>query len=519
MADLVGSLQWNGAQRELRNLQTPVRAPFSAPGDYSVPVAYSGQAFTSTRASTATYTRGGVEYTAATNRLRVSDSPLGALIEASRTQAYPTPDAPAAATTGSLATGSWIFWVVGSGSQAISAGTATATGWGTATAASPVVLNVTGAGTAVLGSVTGSLSFAQLENGSFATSKMHTAMTRAADNLTVPCPFTPADSAWLFDGMWTPENGSAWNAQANRTLISVGTYGTANSSFLFYDSTGMHWYVRDSANTLHDASSLSGWTTGHRVTIVNAGGNMTMYRDGLSVATATGGVISAWPTTINVGWWPTGAGRELSGSLSYLLAARLGDRATAFRIAGYTSAWAIGDSITAGNGLNPYTIRLQALLGPSYAVENNGIGATTAADMVGRWTNTIRPYRPSYLMILAGVNDIRTGCGTAACTEPSLQTMYDQAMADGTKVIAVTLLPFKGDAYWTSGLETERLALNTWIRNYVAAHPTQMALVDAAPDFDDGTGALKAIYDSGDHIHPNQAGFDHLADMIAPSFP
>lgn len=112
---------------------------------------------------------------------RITD--LGLLIEESRTNFLLNSTAPVTQTTGSLATGSYTLWIVGSGSAAITAGTGTATGLGTATAASPVTITVTVAGTFTVTN-TGSVTFFQLENGAVQTSRIVTAgatATRAAD--------------------------------------------------------------------------------------------------------------------------------------------------------------------------------------------------------------------------------------------------------------------------------------------------------------------------------------------------
>ena len=96
-------------------------------------------------------------------------SGLGLLREEPRTQYLGVTDTPATQTTTSLGTGSYTLWVIGSGSATSSAGTATITGGGAATAGTPNVFTVTVAGTVTV-TVSGSLTRFQLENGTFATS-------------------------------------------------------------------------------------------------------------------------------------------------------------------------------------------------------------------------------------------------------------------------------------------------------------------------------------------------------------
>ena len=70
--------------------------------------------------------------------------------------------------------------------------------------------------------------------------------------------------------------------------------------------------------------------------------------------------------------------------------------------------------------------------------------------------------------------------------------------------------PFLG--FWTPDLEAKRQAVNQWIRT---SHS-----YDAVIDFDktmrdpSHPTRLLAVYDSGDHLHPNDAGYRTMADAI-----
>jgi hypothetical protein len=171
---------------------------------------------------------------------RITD--LGLLIEESRTNFLLNSTAPVTQTTGSLGTGTYTLWVVGSGSAAITAGTGTATGLGTATAASPVTITVTVAGTFTVTN-TGSVTFFQLENGAFATSRIVTTgstATRAADVALVGG--LSAASAAKFPGQLSvqvltthPTSGATaveWAAQLNDGSLNnrIGTFRPPGSS-------------------------------------------------------------------------------------------------------------------------------------------------------------------------------------------------------------------------------------------------------------------------------------------------
>ena len=107
------------------------------------------------------------------------------LMEPAATNYLLNSDVPATQTTESLGTGDYILWVDGTGSAAVTAGTATITGGGTASDGTPDLFTVTGAGTVTV-TVTGSLDRFQLESGSVRTSYIPTttvAVSRAADAL------------------------------------------------------------------------------------------------------------------------------------------------------------------------------------------------------------------------------------------------------------------------------------------------------------------------------------------------
>jgi lysophospholipase L1-like esterase len=69
-----------------------------------------------------------------------------------------------------------------------------------------------------------------------------------------------------------------------------------------------------------------------------------------------------------------------------------------------------------------------------------------------------------------------------------------------------------GNGYYTPAAETLRQSVNQWIRTSGA--------FDGVVDFDqtmrdlNNIAALNPVYDSGDHIHPNDAGMQAMADAI-----
>jgi lysophospholipase L1-like esterase len=90
--------------------------------------------------------------------------------------------------------------------------------------------------------------------------------------------------------------------------------------------------------------------------------------------------------------------------------------------------------------------------------------------------------------------------------------MIARAHQQGLKIVGCTLTPFEGAAYFTPEGETKRQAVNKFIRAGGA--------YDGVIDFDavarDPGHAARFLpaYDSGDHLHPNDAGYKAMADAI-----
>jgi len=79
-------------------------------------------------------------------------------------------------------------------------------------------------------------------------------------------------------------------------------------------------------------------------------------------------------------------------------------------------------------------------------------------------------------------------------------------------VIGCTLTPYVGAVYAREAGEAVREAVNAFIRTGRA--------FDAVVDFDAATRdsadptRLRAAFDPGDHLHPNDAGYQAMADAV-----
>ncbi|MEU3747903.1 MULTISPECIES: SGNH/GDSL hydrolase family protein [Streptomyces] len=198
-----------------------------------------------------------------------------------------------------------------------------------------------------------------------------------------------------------------------------------------------------------------------------------------------------------------------------------------------------GDSITDGvgskldaNGRYPDELAERlAESGRPRAVVNHGIaGNQVVNDTTWAGERALKRFRQDVLtepgvrtvIVLEGINDI--GGSTATFPAPPTpdvsaaqliaghRTLIREAHAKGLKVVGATLTPIKGSFYDTPANEAKREAVNDWIRTSGA--------YDAVVDFDravaDPTDPDRILpaYDSGDGLHPNDAGYEAMAEAV-----
>ncbi|WP_033325884.1 SGNH/GDSL hydrolase family protein [Streptomyces yerevanensis] len=128
------------------------------------------------------------------------------------------------------------------------------------------------------------------------------------------------------------------------------------------------------------------------------------------------------------------------------------------------------------------------------------------------------------VVIALGVNDILR---TPHQTDPDkitsgLRELTEQAHNRGLRVIGATLMPFQGHRGYRPNLEATRQAVNAQIRSG--------DIFDDYVDFDEAVRdpynprRLNPLYDSGDHLHPSDRGYEQMAkkfdlDMLKGAAP
>jgi len=106
---------------------------------------------------------------------------------------------------------------------------------------------------------------------------------------------------------------------------------------------------------------------------------------------------------------------------------------------------------------------------------------------------------------------------TGAQLIAGVQQLISQAHTNGLKFLGSTLTPFKGAGGWSSTGETAREQYNAFILSPSSGCDGVVDQDTATHDPSNPEQYLPA-YDSGDHLHPNDAGYQAIANAVNLSF-
>lgn len=129
----------------------------------------------------------------------------------------------------------------------------------------------------------------------------------------------------------------------------------------------------------------------------------------------------------------------------------------------------LGDSITEGYGATGYPAYLETMVDKTCV--NAGIGGTTSDSGASRAAKLLSRYKPGYLCVLYGANDVNQG-KSVAFTMQNLQSICDYAASCRVCPILATLTPMSGQY---AGHEAAVKDLNVKIRNLAMAHGFRLA--------------------------------------------
>jgi lysophospholipase L1-like esterase len=178
-----------------------------------------------------------------------------------------------------------------------------------------------------------------------------------------------------------------------------------------------------------------------------------------------------------------------------------------FALNHYSRIYTLGDSETASGY---YQSKLSLLLPSTWKIVNNGIAGNNTTQMLARLSSDILNIGDAeYVIVMGGINDVYQDV-SAATIESNLQTIYTAIHATGAKVVALTLTPSQ---YCSAPRQAVVDAVKTWILNTATNVDYR---INAYTLLEDPSAAnnLLATYDSGDHIHFNQAGGNALGQAV-----
>jgi lysophospholipase L1-like esterase len=313
--------------------------------------------------------------------------------------------------------------------------------------------------------------------------------------------------------------GSIIRPSTDRALRFNGQLSTSipRGKFVLSDPVGLNLTpLQDLAVSIYLAAATS-------ATSVHWSARQTSY---VADGDRTGSSVM-WPND-TIASWPFLAGVEVAGGEAEGAIVALGDSITD----GAASAM---DS----NRRWP-NVLAERLLGQNrrpLAVVNAGIGGNRilhdgagpsgpefGASALGRFDRDVLA-QPGvkYVIVLEGINDLgHPGVAapfseTVSATEiiSGLQILIARAHEKGIRIFGGTLLPFEGataPGHFTPEREVSRQSVNQWIRTSKA--------FDAVIDFDKAVrdpshpARMLLRYDSGDHVHPSDAGYKAMGETV-----
>jgi lysophospholipase L1-like esterase len=234
---------------------------------------------------------------------------------------------------------------------------------------------------------------------------------------------------------------------------------------------------------------------------------------------------SSLPLQRTISTWPFLTEVDVSGAYSGLSA---------------TAAFvALGDSLTDGQASTPnanrrwpdaLARRLQMELGVAgnIGVVNRGISGNSLLTeyptglLAGRRAlerfdrDVLSTSGVRWVLVLIGINDIVYSSASRPIPVENLidghQQLVSRAHARGVRAVGATLTPFEGAASYSTARDSVRKRFNDWMRSsgvYDTVVDVDLVLRDPARPT-----RMRAAYDSGDHLHLNNTGYQAMAQAV-----
>ncbi|MEU9184230.1 SGNH/GDSL hydrolase family protein [Streptomyces sp. NPDC048484] len=117
------------------------------------------------------------------------------------------------------------------------------------------------------------------------------------------------------------------------------------------------------------------------------------------------------------------------------------------------------------------------------------------------------------VVVFQGVNDVRWGASAEQVVD-GLREVSDRARDRGLRVLVATIAPCEGEARCTASVDAQRAAVNRWIRSGSGTGLDGVLDFDAVLRDPGHPARILPAYDSGDHLHPGDAGLAALAESV-----
>lgn len=180
----------------------------------------------------------------------------------------------------------------------------------------------------------------------------------------------------------------------------------------------------------------------------------------------------------------------------------------------------LGDSIT--GFYNSYYAKLNVSLGNKVICVNQGVSGDHTDDMIVRFNRLIADGAQSgwsHMILLGGINDILFRGDAASDVKTRLQFLYTSAKQIGMRVIACTLLPFKGvtgfGSVWSQPKQDIALDVNNFIMTQAIDVDYRVDLYTANNDISGLGDGYYIPANTYDGLHPSDpTGRTAIADLI-----
>lgn len=168
----------------------------------------------------------------------------------------------------------------------------------------------------------------------------------------------------------------------------------------------------------------------------------------------------------------------------------------------YVKALFVGDSITHGLTATNLSTRWPVQVAERFGSHSISAGAGDVTQRVVDKIGFLIAYRANHVFLMIGGNDILFGVASGTW-QANYTSIRNQFKAAGAKITHCLATP--RDA-------TNMTTLNTFISGF-----TSDTVVDTFTPLKGAGTDLAAAYDSGDGVHPNQAGHDLIATTVIAS--